>query len=54
MHIIGNYVSGIGCESTIHKLIVIGVCGDEIPVEIGVDKLNILTLQNQFHHMLGD
>ena len=51
MRIVLYDVGGSGSKGAVHELVVVGVGGDEIPMEVRVYALHILAFQNGVHHI---
>lgn len=52
--IVGNYVSGIGCKSTIYKFIIIGVNSDCVEFKMWINKLYVITFNNGPNDIFGN
>ena len=54
MGIVRHDVSGSGGKGAVHKLIIIGIGGDEVPMVVGVDKFYVPTIHNHSNDIGGN
>jgi len=54
MVVLRHQIVGTGSKSAVHKLVIVGVCGDDAHAEVWVNELHVLLVQYQHNHVLGN